>query len=94
MTVADRPGVSLKSCRRRVRFETLEWKPVLLGGRNAGKLWDPEKLALKYESAIIMGVRTAEKQQNAQVGGKPKKLLSNRRGLVLRWFFKKKIQET
>lgn len=57
-------------------FETLEWKPVLLGGKNAGKLWDPENLALKCECAIITGSEEQEKQQNAHAGGKPERQLS------------------
>lgn len=56
---------------------------MLLNGKNAGKLWDPENLTLKCKSVIIIGVRTAEKQQNAHAGGKPNKLLSNSGGLFL-----------
>lgn len=42
-----------------LHFETLKWKPVLLDGKNAGKLWDSMNLA-------------AKKQQNSQAGEKPK----------------------
>lgn len=61
-------------------FKTLEWKPaLLLGGKNAGKLWDPKNLALKCESAIITG---SEQQQKAQAGAKPKTQLSNSHSIM------------
>lgn len=67
--------VSLKSCREvvRLQFETLEWKPVLLYGKNA------EHLALKCYNYRC---QTTEKQHNAHTESTPKKLLTKRGGLL------------